>query len=216
MRRQHPMTTAAVAASPPHRCAARRDRRDARRRGRRLSRLRPHQGELSPCDAIFQETSLGLSTRVSFLRTEGELRIGREQLTELSERAQMSALNLKTCCTVLDAGRSTPSSSSSARAARAPTRRASTGSPLWFGRPRCSRLRPDGPVQPRLDHDRLRGGRQGGWRAVGDRHRSLASSSASRQRSRRPRRSRARSTSRWWRCARTTRCRPAGRRRRAT
>ena len=66
------------------------------------------RAELSPCDAIFQETSLGLSTRVSFLRTEGELRIGREQLTELTERAQMAALNLKTCCTVLDAGRIDP------------------------------------------------------------------------------------------------------------
>ena len=66
------------------------------------------KGKLSPCEAIFQETSLGLSTRISFLKTEGELQIGREQLTDLDERAQMAALNLKTCCTVLDAGRLDP------------------------------------------------------------------------------------------------------------
>jgi hypothetical protein len=66
------------------------------------------KGRLSPCEGIFQETALGLSTRISFLRTEGELQIGREQLTDLDERAQMAALNLKTCCTVLDAGRLDP------------------------------------------------------------------------------------------------------------
>ena len=31
------------------------------------------KGRLSPCDAIFQESSLGLSTRISFLKTEGVL-----------------------------------------------------------------------------------------------------------------------------------------------
>lgn len=66
------------------------------------------KGKVSPCDAIFQESSLGLSTRISFLKTEGELQIGREKLTDLDERAQMAALNLKTCCTVLDAGRVDP------------------------------------------------------------------------------------------------------------
>jgi len=66
------------------------------------------KGRISPCEAIFQESSLGLSTRISFLRTEGELQIGREKLTDLDERAQMAALNLKTCCTVLDAGRVDP------------------------------------------------------------------------------------------------------------
>jgi hypothetical protein len=66
------------------------------------------KGRISPCESIFQESSLGLSTRISFLRTEGELQIGREKLTDLDERAQMAALNLKTCCTVLDAGRVDP------------------------------------------------------------------------------------------------------------
>jgi hypothetical protein len=66
------------------------------------------KGKLSPCEAIFQESALGLSTRISFLQTEGELQIGRDKLTDLDERAQMAALNLKTCCTVLDAGRVDP------------------------------------------------------------------------------------------------------------
>ena len=66
------------------------------------------KAKISPCEAIFQETSLGLKTKISFLKTEGELEIGREQLTDLDERAQMTALNLKTCCTVLDAGRLDP------------------------------------------------------------------------------------------------------------
>ena len=66
------------------------------------------KGRLAPCEAIFQQTSVGLKTKISFLKTEGELQIGREQLTDLDERAQMTALNLKTCCTVLDAGRLDP------------------------------------------------------------------------------------------------------------
>jgi hypothetical protein len=66
------------------------------------------KGELAPCESIFQQTSVGLTTSIKFLKTEGELQIGREQLTDLDERAQMAALNLKTCCTVLDAGRLDP------------------------------------------------------------------------------------------------------------
>ena len=66
------------------------------------------KGKISPCESIFRETSVGLSTRIKFLKAEGELQIGREAVTELDERAQMAALNLKTCCTVLDAGRIDP------------------------------------------------------------------------------------------------------------
>jgi len=66
------------------------------------------KGKISPCEAVYQQTSVGLKTRIKFLKTEGEVEIGREQLTDLDERAQMAALNLKTCCTVLDAGRLDP------------------------------------------------------------------------------------------------------------
>ncbi len=64
--------------------------------------------QLSPCEAVYQQTAVGLKTRIKFLKTEGELQLGREQLTDLDDRAQMAALNLKTCCTVLDAGRLDP------------------------------------------------------------------------------------------------------------
>jgi hypothetical protein len=63
---------------------------------------------ISPCETIFRQTTMGLSTNISFLRTEAQLQLGRETVTELDERAQMAALNLKTCCTVLDAGRVNP------------------------------------------------------------------------------------------------------------
>ena len=62
----------------------------------------------APCEAIFRQTAVNLSTKISFLKTDGEIEIGREPLVELTERAQMTALNLKTCCTVLDAGQLNP------------------------------------------------------------------------------------------------------------
>ena len=63
------------------------------------------KGKVSPCDSIFQEASVGLTTKLKFLKAEGELKLGREAVADLSDRAQMTALDLKTCCTVLDAGR---------------------------------------------------------------------------------------------------------------
>ena len=66
------------------------------------------KGKVSPCDSIFQEASVGMTTKIKFLKAEGELKLGREKVAELSERAQMAALGLKTCCVVLDAGRIDP------------------------------------------------------------------------------------------------------------
>lgn len=66
------------------------------------------KGNVSPCESIFQQASVGLSTKIKFLKAEGELKLGPEKVTELDERAQMTALDLKTCCTVLDAGRINP------------------------------------------------------------------------------------------------------------
>ncbi|HXF53120.1 MAG TPA: hypothetical protein VNK52_03250 [Hyphomicrobiaceae bacterium] len=63
---------------------------------------------LSPCEAIFRQTSVNLSTKIRFLKAEGEVQIGKEPLVELDERAQITALNLKTCCTVLAAGKLDP------------------------------------------------------------------------------------------------------------
>ncbi len=64
--------------------------------------------QMTPCETIFRQTSVNLSTKISFLKTEGEIEVGRKPLAELDERAQMAALNLKTCCTVLDAGKLDP------------------------------------------------------------------------------------------------------------
>ena len=63
---------------------------------------------ISPCEGIFRQTALNLSTHIKFLKADGELHIGKEAVSELDERAQMVALDLKTCCTVLDAGRIDP------------------------------------------------------------------------------------------------------------
>lgn len=66
------------------------------------------KGTVSPCDSIFQDSRVAMSTKIKFLKVEGELKLGREKVSELSERAQMAALGLKTCCVVLDAGRIDP------------------------------------------------------------------------------------------------------------
>lgn len=66
------------------------------------------KARFNPCESIFRQTATGLSTRIKFLKAEGELQIGQDVMAELSERAQMTAINLKTCCTVLDAGRLDP------------------------------------------------------------------------------------------------------------
>ena len=66
------------------------------------------KGKVSPCESIFQQTTVGLTTKIKFLKAEGELKLGPEKVAELGERAQMTALDLKTCCTVLDAGRIDP------------------------------------------------------------------------------------------------------------
>ena len=104
----------------------------------------------SPCDSIFRQTKLGLSTKISFLKTEGELKLGREPLTELTERAQMTALNLKTCCTVLEAGKVDPEQFLQCKAkARAYEARVDRYRGTWFvksARPLHHRMqRPDPP-----------------------------------------------------------------------
>ena len=66
------------------------------------------KSRITPCEQVFQQTNIGLNTKIRVLQAEGEVQLGRDTLTELSERAQMVALNLKTCCTVLDSGRINP------------------------------------------------------------------------------------------------------------
>jgi hypothetical protein len=59
---------------------------------------------LSPCDTIFEQTSARLSTKLNLVEVDGEVVIGNEKIQELSEAAQVTVLNLKTCCIVLNAG----------------------------------------------------------------------------------------------------------------
>lgn len=58
----------------------------------------------SPCDSIFEQASTQLSAKLTLLESSGDVAIGKAQLQDLSERSQMVALNLKTCCVVFDGG----------------------------------------------------------------------------------------------------------------
>ncbi len=62
------------------------------------------KGVVSPCETIYEQTSIRLGTKLEILQTKGELHVGRKKIQDLTEAAQMTALNLKTCCIVLDAG----------------------------------------------------------------------------------------------------------------
>ncbi len=63
---------------------------------------------VSPCASISEQTAATLETEIKFLNTEGKVVLGKKRLIELSERAQMTAINLEVCCQVLDAGRLNP------------------------------------------------------------------------------------------------------------
>ncbi len=61
---------------------------------------------VAPCETIFQQTSLKLSTSLNLVRSKGpEVSIEEQKIQDLTERSQMSALNLKTCCIVLEGGK---------------------------------------------------------------------------------------------------------------
>jgi len=59
----------------------------------------------SPCETIFEQTSMQLGLKLEHLGTGGELILGKDKVQELSDRAQETALNLKACCIVLDSGK---------------------------------------------------------------------------------------------------------------
>ena len=111
-----------------------RDGRRARASRSRLSRLRPRQ---RPDLALRGDLPGDLRRAVDAHQLPedgGRLQIGREQLTDLDERAQMAALNLKTCCTVLDAGRLDPEQFLQCKGTRAYAARLTT-SPISCARP---------------------------------------------------------------------------------
>jgi hypothetical protein len=65
---------------------------------------RPH----SPCETIFEQTSMQFQLKLKQLDTEGGVVLGRQQVQDLTENAQITALNLKTCCIVLNSGNVNP------------------------------------------------------------------------------------------------------------
>src|SRR5688572_10059545 len=54
------------------------------------------KGRFSPCESLYEQTAIGLKTHIRFLEHEAQLELGKASLTELDERGQMAALNLKT------------------------------------------------------------------------------------------------------------------------
>ncbi len=62
------------------------------------------KGVISPCETIFEQSSIQIGAKLKLVESQGEVLIGREKIQDLTEAAQVTALNLKTCCIVLDAG----------------------------------------------------------------------------------------------------------------
>jgi hypothetical protein len=59
----------------------------------------------SPCESIFQQTTVSLKSDLEVVKSKGADFIGREKIQDLAERAQMVALNLKTCCILNESGK---------------------------------------------------------------------------------------------------------------
>ena len=55
---------------------------------------------MSPCEGIFQQSSVSLGTKLDIVKAKGEVVIGRQKIQDLTERSQQMALNLKSCCIV--------------------------------------------------------------------------------------------------------------------
>ena len=62
------------------------------------------KGVISPCETIFEQSSVQIGAKLKLIESQGEVLIGKEKIQELTETAQVTALNLKTCCIVLNAG----------------------------------------------------------------------------------------------------------------
>ena len=65
-------------------------------------RIRPR------CDSIFEQTTTKLVGNLEFIKTKGELFVGREKVQELAEGPQKVALHLKTCCVAQQGGSLSP------------------------------------------------------------------------------------------------------------
>jgi hypothetical protein len=58
----------------------------------------------SSCDAIFQQTENQFALKLNYLDTEGSVVLGRQQIQSLTEKAQLTAINLKACCVMQKSG----------------------------------------------------------------------------------------------------------------
>jgi hypothetical protein len=56
------------------------------------------------CDSIFEQTTTKLGGNLEFIKTKGELFVGRENVQELAEGPQKVALHLKACCVAQQSG----------------------------------------------------------------------------------------------------------------
>jgi hypothetical protein len=59
----------------------------------------------SPCESIFQQSSISLKSNLEIIRSKGEIFIGPEKIQDLTGRAQTVSLNLKTCCVMSQGGK---------------------------------------------------------------------------------------------------------------
>jgi hypothetical protein len=57
------------------------------------------------CDGIFEQTAPSLAANLELIKHKGAFAVRREKIQELSEGAQKVGLHLKTCCSVLNAGK---------------------------------------------------------------------------------------------------------------
>jgi len=57
------------------------------------------------CDGIFQQTAPSLAANLELIKHKGAFAVRQERIQELSEGAQKVGLHLKTCCSVLNAGK---------------------------------------------------------------------------------------------------------------
>lgn len=64
--------------------------------------------KMSPCGEIFQQTANTFESEIEFLKSKGKIVLGSNKVAELTERAQMTAINMETCCIVFGAGKRDP------------------------------------------------------------------------------------------------------------
>ncbi len=59
----------------------------------------------NPCDSIFEQTAPRLGATLQFLKTNGEVVIGRDKIQDLAESSQKIGIVCKTCCIAQQSGK---------------------------------------------------------------------------------------------------------------